>query len=41
MKEFIAVVLMAIGVSLIVPKGKNCTSPYKNTLQHDIYRECK
>jgi len=41
MKDFIIVSLMAAGVMALAPKAKRCTSPYNNTLQHDIYRVCQ
>lgn len=41
MKDFIIVALMAVGVMALVPKAKHCTSPYKNTLQHDMHRVCE
>jgi len=41
MRDFIIVALMGLGVMALAPKAKHCTSPYNNTLQHDIYRICK
>jgi len=41
MKELIIVLLMATLAMTVAPKAKHCESKYKNTLQHDIYRECK